>query len=238
MRVGKPGVKRKDGHFDRERQGEGEEEDRLRGSGEARLIEVVEEERPLARLAPMPDRHVEDREKHQQASGHREEKELHGRVDPASAAPDSDDEVHRNEHDLPEDVEEREIQSDQAPEHPGFEHQKRDRVAPRLLLDVRDREEKRHGGQHDREKDEDERDAVDAERVRDPERRDPRDCFAELEALVQDVEAEPQRERKDGVEDGEAERERHRRPRPRAREEEEQRRPRRRQEDDESEEMT
>ena len=58
-------------------------------------------------------------------------------VDAARAAPDADDEVHRHEHDLPEHVEEGEVEGDEAAEHARLEDQEGDREAAHLLLDVR-----------------------------------------------------------------------------------------------------
>ena len=52
-------------------------------------------------------------EQHEDAAGQRVEEELDGRVLVARAAPDADEEVHRQEHDLPEHVEEEEVERDE-----------------------------------------------------------------------------------------------------------------------------
>ena len=63
-----------------------------------------------------------DRDQHQQAADLREQEELDGRVDAALVPPDPDEEVHRDEHQLPEEVEQEEIEreehADDAGEHP------------------------------------------------------------------------------------------------------------------------
>ena len=165
------------------REREGEEEERLGAAGEGQPVDVLERERPCAGRRVVADREEEDRQEHQEAARHREEEELHRGVDAPRAAPDPDDEVHRDEHDLPEDVEEGEVERDEAAEHAGLEHQEGDRVAADLLLDVRQREEQGDRRQDRRQQDEEERDPVDADVVGDAELRDPRDLLAELEAL-------------------------------------------------------
>jgi hypothetical protein len=109
------------------------------------------------------NRHVQDREEHQEAARHGEEEELHGGVDAAGAAPDADDEVHRHQHHFPENVEKRQVQRDEAAEHARLEEQEGDRVAADLLLDVGQREEERDGRQHRRQEHQEQRDPVEAE---------------------------------------------------------------------------
>ena len=45
-----------------------------------------------------------------------------------AAAPDADDEVHRHEHDFPEDVEEEEVESQEHAQHAHLEHEEGDHV--------------------------------------------------------------------------------------------------------------
>ena len=58
----------------------------------------------------------QDGDQHEQAARLREEEELDGRVDPPLVAPDGDEEVHRHQHHLEEEVEEEQVERQ---EHAG-----------------------------------------------------------------------------------------------------------------------
>jgi hypothetical protein len=62
-------------------------------------------ERPDAGKLLIGPGQPDDGQQHEQTSGHGKQKELDGGVDPALASPDADDEIHRHQHDLPEDIE-------------------------------------------------------------------------------------------------------------------------------------
>jgi hypothetical protein len=109
----------------------------------------------------------QDADQHQHRADQCVEEELDRRVQLARPAPDPDQEVHRDQHDLPEHVEQDEIQRAENPQHPGLEEQQEDVV---LLLAVGDgaeravhRDEPEQGGQHDQQDGE----AVDSEDVLD-----------------------------------------------------------------------
>ena len=57
------------------------------------------------------------------------EEELDGGIFAARPAPDADEEVHRQQHHFPEDVEEEEIEREERAEHAGFEDQEQHAVA-------------------------------------------------------------------------------------------------------------
>ena len=61
---------------------------------------------------------------------HGEEHELDRGIDPPWSAPDSDDEVHGDQHQLPENVEEEEIQGDERADHARGEQQEGDVKSP------------------------------------------------------------------------------------------------------------
>ncbi len=61
----------------------------------------------------------QDRHQHEEAARLGEEEELDRRVDPALVAPDADQEVHRHQHELPEEVEQEEVQGQEHAHHPG-----------------------------------------------------------------------------------------------------------------------
>ena len=70
----------------------------------AELVEVLEVE-------------GQDAEQHQHAAGQGVEEELDGGVELSRAAPDADDEVHRHQHEFPEDVEQEEIERHEYADH-------------------------------------------------------------------------------------------------------------------------
>jgi hypothetical protein len=134
---------------------------------------------------------AEDRNEHEHAAGHRIQHELDGCVDTLVVAPDSYEEIHGDEHGIPEHVEEKQVEGDEHADHRGFEHQHEHRKLFHLAIDraprrqQRDRREK--AGQHDQQQ----TDAVDAEVIVDAERRNPRISLHELELGRGTVETRP-----------------------------------------------
>ena len=127
------------------------------------VVELLDAEGVHARLRVME--HVEEQhaQQHQHGAEQGVEEELDGGVEPARAAPDSDQQIHRHQHGFPEDEEQEEVQRHEDAEHAGLQHQE-----PRVVFldagidrgpggeDCDDSEER---GQHD----EQERDAINAE---------------------------------------------------------------------------
>src|SRR3546814_3925253 len=70
--------------------------------------------------------HGEDRQQHQHRAGERIEEELEGRVDAPPAAPDADDEEHRNQHALEEDIEDHQVERAEHADHQRLEHEEGD----------------------------------------------------------------------------------------------------------------
>jgi hypothetical protein len=68
-----------------------------------------------------------DQDEH--AAQERVQEELDGGVLAARPAPDADQEVHRQEHHFPEDVEEEEVQRQERPQHARFQDQEQGAVA-------------------------------------------------------------------------------------------------------------
>jgi hypothetical protein len=116
-------VEREHRHLDGERHREREEQEALglrREGAEQRLVEI---EAPRAVRLVGDD---QDRDQHEQRAGHGEDEELHRGVDPALSAPDADQEIHRDQHRLPEHVEQEEIERREGAEHAGLEQAHRD----------------------------------------------------------------------------------------------------------------
>ncbi len=110
----------------------------------------------------------QDGHQHEQRPDERENEELDCGVETSAASPDPDDEIHRDQHDLPEDVEHKQIKSDEHTEHARGEHQKERIIRSLVLFDVVEASQhsERHGErgeQHHKE-----RDAVHTEVIRDP----------------------------------------------------------------------
>jgi hypothetical protein len=130
-------------------------------------------------------------QQHEDRAGQGVEEELDRRVLLARPAPDADQEVHGEEHDLPEDVEEEEVHGDEDAVHARVEEQVHGPVAAHVLFN-RKAGEPGHEGHDARQNHHPERDLVDAGEVFDVERADPNDPGHELQVGGRVVEARPQ----------------------------------------------
>src|SRR5207253_8908520 len=83
-------------------------------------------ETQLARLREVDPRDAEDGDQHREAADDRVDQEFEGGVDAAALAPDPDQEVERNQHRLPEDIEEDEVERQENARGGGFQDQKQE----------------------------------------------------------------------------------------------------------------
>ncbi|MCA9706176.1 MAG: hypothetical protein KDK70_10035 [Myxococcales bacterium] len=143
----------------------------------------------------MGDREVDDGAQHQRRADHGVDEELDRSRDPLLGTPDPDDEVHGDEHQLPEGEEQDEVQGAERPDHPGLEHQHGGHELGPPLVDRVPRAPDAQRGQQRGQQDDEEREAVDAHVVVDAELGDPRDVGDELHVGLADGEAGGQRER-------------------------------------------
>src|SRR5262249_46606877 len=116
-------------------------------------------------------------------AGQRVEEELDGRVLFTWASPNADEEVHRQQHDLPEDIEEEEVERAEDAHHPRFEEEEHREEALHVLVDVPrgtdgDRRNERRQEHHE------DRNAVDTEEILDIEATHPWDLLYELKSVV------------------------------------------------------
>ena len=203
MRVRQPGVQGEDRHLDPEGEREGREEPELLAHRQL----CVQEGFIAERVHPAAEVHVQDRDKHQQRSDRRVEEELDRGVDPALPAPDSDDEVHRDQGKLEEDVEEEDVRGKEDSDHPHLQQQHQGVECLAALLDVVERAENgdRRGqrGQQDHE----DTDPVDPERVADPPGLDPGHRRFERKAASRRIVHPPQPHAQDEHRQGPAKRE-------------------------------
>ncbi len=135
-----------------------------------------------------------DRKQHQHRAEEGVEKELEARIDPARAAPHTDDEEHRDQAAFEEQVEQGQIKRRKGADHQGLQHQKRDHVlldAPLDRLPAREdaQRHQRRGEDHERQGD-----AIDPDVVADG-AGEPRLPFDELELRGAGVEAPHQDQR-------------------------------------------
>ena len=130
MGVRQPGVDRPHRHLHRERGEEGEPQPGLHrrpGTG------CVEQRRDVGRAGLPVHRH--DGEQHQHRAEQRVEEELEAGIDAPRAAPDADDQEHRDQAALEEDVEEDEVERAEDADHQRLEHQEGDHVFLEARLD-------------------------------------------------------------------------------------------------------
>ena len=137
----------------------------------------------------------QDADQHEQAAEHGEDEELHGRVDPARPAPDADHQVHRDQHHLPDDVEEEEVQCEEGAEHPGLQRQHVEDVLLHAAADLGPGREQHHGEQERGQHDQEAADAVDGQVVVDAVVGDPLGVLYHLEPALGCVETRPEDER-------------------------------------------
>ena len=98
---------------------------------------------------------------HEKTAEHREQDELDRGVDPPASPPDPDDERHRDEHGLPEDIKEEQVLGDEDPEDAGFEEEHEEAEFLDAGADRSPGREQGHGHQEGRQGDEEETDPVD-----------------------------------------------------------------------------
>src|SRR3990172_739582 len=181
-------------YFDGKSQGEGPEEPVLGSRRHSQLIEFEHIERGFAGGLQIDEVESEDGDQHQYASGHGEEEKLDGCIDPSlRIAPDSDEEIHGNEHDFPKDIEEDEIEGNQGADHSRFKKKEGDHEFLHPGGDrtpgAKDTENGQEGGQENKQK----ADAIDPNLVTNPVSFDPPPILNELHGRSRGVEDEEER---------------------------------------------
>jgi hypothetical protein len=133
-------VEREHRDLDGERERKGTERGDLEGRREALARQgELAQRNDVERTVPGAGRGLvgvcrrDDRHEHEEGADERVEDELDRRVDAVRSAPDPDDQVHRDEDDLPEDVEQEEVEGEEHADHADLEDEEGDHV----LLDPR-----------------------------------------------------------------------------------------------------
>src|SRR5574338_586711 len=101
---GKRGMQRPHGHLDSKSGRKGDEKPDLGGGINAAGGDKIRNTEGAA-IDAQPD----NRQQHKNRAGHGIQEELNGRINAAGATPDADEEVHGNESEFPEDVEEEQV---------------------------------------------------------------------------------------------------------------------------------
>jgi hypothetical protein len=185
---GKPGVEWEDGHFDGESQTEREEQPELQVGFEPERLELQQVKGAAPRI-----KH-QDRDEHQRAARKRVEEELQRRVNaprhhPAQEhvrsvliSPAADQEVHRDQGQFPEHVEQHQVQRDKDADHAGFEKEQQGKIRLEPLLDAFPGEKDYQHREERREQHQPQADSVDAQKVLDVKLRHPGQPLDELHA--------------------------------------------------------
>ena len=174
VRVGQPGVHRPHRHLDRERDEECGEQPFLRLERQRQLIPLEDRE------AAADGVQIDQRDQHQHRAQERVEKELERGVDAVRAAPDADDEVHRDQLRFEEDVEQHGVErGEHTVDEPRHDEERRHILGDSRLDDHPTGPDGEHGDEAV-EQDEEDRYSIDAEEVIDAEARDPFDRLDEL----------------------------------------------------------
>ena len=192
MRIGQPGVKWEHRHFDGEAEEECEEHPPLQVERHVQLLKLRDVERIHARHAVVVKVECEDPQQHHDAADEGVEEELDRRIQPAVAAPDADEEVHRHEHHFPKQEEQEEIEAHKRADHARLEDEQEDVVLLQTLGDRGPRRQDSDRTKERRQQDEKRAETVDAEKILRADRRDPRQPLDELIARILRVVPEPQ----------------------------------------------
>ena len=108
-------------NLDGEPDEEGQEDPELQVNRQGKLVERKDIKRSDTGLLEVVIVQGNDTEQHQDAAQEGIKEELDGGIQAPVAAPDPDQEVHGDQHDFPEDIEQDEIEGHEDTEHPGFE---------------------------------------------------------------------------------------------------------------------
>src|SRR5581483_1225709 len=213
--VGQPGMEREHGNFDRKCEEEREEQQ----DGEGRAVGGIVENVWRGLIQSLNAEGIRAgqmvvvvvKEQHGQQHQHGPEQgvqeELDSRIEFARAAPDADEQIHRNQHGFPENEEEEEVERHEDAQHAGLQHQKPDVIFLDPVLDGGPGGENRNPAEQRGQHDQQEGNAVDAEDVTGTDRGNPivGRALHELEAGLEALRPEPRHERKRDEEAGESE---------------------------------
>ncbi len=123
-------------HFYGKSQRKGEKEPDLNAWIQRQVVKIEKVERIHAGRLVIGRVEVKDGHQHQQAAHHGEQDKFDRGIDLAVSSPDTDQEVHRDQHGFPEHVKEEQVERDKHADDPCLEHQHEDQVFLGSLFDV------------------------------------------------------------------------------------------------------
>ena len=173
--IGKPSMDRPHRHLHREGHQEGQEDQDLLVQGQGQHVEISDLEAALGLVEQ-----VDQRDKCQQRAQQRVEEELESGVDPVRAAPNPDDDVHRNQHRLKEHIEQDGVGGSEYTVDQATHDQERRQILRDAALHHLPSGHNHENGHEAVQHHEGHGDAVDAQLIADIEGRDPRAVFNEL----------------------------------------------------------
>jgi len=174
VRIGQPRMEREQRHLDRERERECQEPDLLQPRRHAHSLQFEQVKRAGLEIER------QDRHQHQRRTRQRVEEELDRGVYPVVAAPLADQQRHRNQAELPENVEQDKVEREENSQHCRL-HQKHQRqIAADVLLDVLIAERHRDRHQKGRQYDQPQADPVHPQMIMDVQTRHPGVALDEL----------------------------------------------------------
>ena len=208
MSIRQPGVEGEHRHLD----GEANEEDdkdpelEIRRNHAGDLMELRDEERlrvaqttPAKKTRAVVEIESQDSQQHQHRAHQRVEKELDGGVEPARSTPNADQKVHRDQHDLPEHIEQEEVHRHENAHHAGLQQEQEDVVLLLSRLDGGPGRQESQNSEEGRQQDQQQGDTVDPELVSGTDGLDPGRTFAKLKQIPLAIKGEPKRYRDDEV---------------------------------------
>src|SRR3990170_9092292 len=145
----------------------------------------------------------QDAQQHQHATHQGIKEELDGGVELPWPTPDPDEEIHGDQHDFPEDVEEEEVEGHEDAQHPGLEKEHHHVKLFHALGDGRPGRQNGDEAEHGGEQDQKQADPVDAEEVLNADTGDPVVLLGELKLRSLRAEIKPERQRDEEAEETE-----------------------------------
>ena len=197
--IGEPAMQRKDRKLDGKGDKETEKQPpcRLQGYAGSEQGEVIGGE--CAADLSVCIVQADDCHQQQQPGCHGEDHELHSRADAVLVPPDADEEIHRHQHQLPEEVEEEQIEGEKDTHDPSQGRENAEVVQSRGVIDLAPRHQHGDAAEKAGQDDEQEVQAVESKVILDAQTGYPRQSLLE-EWVRRDAQvvcrSEPQRQRK------------------------------------------
>ena len=195
VRVRQPGMKGEERNLDGKGERECGEQPHLGADRNLKGIQTQQVKSERTVLSIMQIGEIQDGHQHQETADHGVEQEFERGVNAPFATPDANQEVHGNQHDFPEDVEEKDINRDKGPDHAGFQDEKEKEILPDPMFNAAPGGQNHQRRKKGRQQHEEQADAIDTNIVFDPEFANPGIALNELKRGGLTIKAGEQAER-------------------------------------------